>query len=179
MSKAIYNIYLHPLASYPGSKLYTCSSIAWAYLAIQGNLYLKLAELHETYGPVVRVAPNILSYIDGSAWRDIHGLGPSKQELPKNPLFTEGQVGIFYAHRDAHQRIRGTLKNAFSVQAMKDQEGKILSLVDLLIQRLHENSKKGAVDISAWYNFVAFDIMGDLTFGENFRCLQDSKYHKW
>jgi cytochrome P450 len=30
-----------------------------------------------------------------------------------------------------------------------------------------------------WFNFAAFDIIGDLTLGESFNCLQDSKFHPW
>lgn len=46
-------------------------------------------------------------------------------------------------------------------------------LFDLLIQRLHKNCEK-AIDINLWYNLVAFDIIGDLTFGESFGCLKYS-----
>lgn len=94
-------------------------------------------------------------------------------------MSTKDRVGIFHAPREDHQRIRGSLKNAFSVQAMRDQEPQIQSLVDLLIQRLLEISKNGSVDIASWYCFAAFDVMGALTFGEDFGCLKESKYHRW
>lgn len=47
---------------------------------------------------------------------------------------------------------------------------------DLLIQRLHENADK-PVDLVKWYNFTTFDIIGDLTFGESFDCLETSTLH--
>jgi hypothetical protein len=31
----------------------------------------------------------------------------------------------------------------------------------------------------SWYNFVTFDIIGDLTLGESFGCLQESALHPW
>lgn len=31
----------------------------------------------------------------------------------------------------------------------------------------------------AWYNFIAFDIIGDLTLGDSFKCLESSTLHPW
>jgi len=55
----------------------------------------------------------------------------------------------------------------------------IKKYVDLLITRLHENSNKGPQDMVAWFDFVSFDIIGDLTLGESFDCLQQSGYYYW
>lgn len=47
---------------------------------------------------------------------------------------------------------------------------------DLLIQRLHENCDQ-PVNMVHWFDCTTFDIIGDLTFGESFNCLQDAKLH--
>jgi hypothetical protein len=47
---------------------------------------------------------------------------------------------------------------------------------DLLIKRLYENYAKPINSVN-WYNFTTFDIIGDLTFGEPFGCLENSKMH--
>jgi hypothetical protein len=54
-------------------------------------------------------------------------------------------------------------------------------LQDLLIQRLNERIEQdnAATDIMSWYNFVTFDIITDLTFGEPLYCLRDRGYHPW
>jgi hypothetical protein len=41
----------------------------------------KTAELHETYGPIVRISPNSLTYILEDAWIDIYGR-PSTRNVP-------------------------------------------------------------------------------------------------
>jgi hypothetical protein len=33
--------------------------------------------------------------------------------------------------------------------------------------------------MTAWFNYVAFDIIGDLALGESFNCLRDSSLHPW
>ena len=30
-----------------------------------------------------------------------------------------------------------------------------------------------------WINYVTFDVIADLAFGESFHCLEDQKYHQW
>lgn len=37
----------------------------------------------------------------------------------------------------------------------------------------------GVVDIVRWFNFATFDIIGDLTFGESFGCLESGELHPW
>jgi hypothetical protein len=39
--------------------------------------------------------------------------------------------------------------------------------------------ENGKVDIVSWLNFTAFDLIGDLTFGESFHALEGGKYHPW
>ena len=40
-------------------------------------------------------------------------------------------------------------------------------------------SGTAVVDIVQWFNFTSFDIIGDLSFGESFHCLEDARYHEW
>lgn len=35
------------------------------------------------------------------------------------------------------------------------------------------------MDLSKWYNFLTFDIIGDLALGESFDTLQSGSYHQW
>lgn len=66
--------------------------------------------------------------------------------------------------------------HGFSEQALRDQEPIMNKYFNLFIQRLHENCAE-AVDINKWYGLLGFDIIGDLTFGESFGGLENSKFH--
>lgn len=35
------------------------------------------------------------------------------------------------------------------------------------------------IDVMKWFNYLTFDIFGDLAFGESFECLLHSQYHGW
>lgn len=71
-STAIYNIFLHPLRNYPGPPLAKLSK-AWSrYGNLRGRKSHRIHEAHLTHGPIVRVAPNELSFADPAAVRDIY-----------------------------------------------------------------------------------------------------------
>lgn len=151
---------------------------------ISGKSHHKLLELHEVYGHVVRLGPNELSYTAPEAWEDIMGRQKSGQrnENPKASWYCNPKnKDIIGAPRDDHVRMRRLLANGFSAGAMLEQQPLIKGYVDLLIQRLREQAESDDTEINmtAWYNYCTFDIIGDLSFGEAFGCLRESATHPW
>ncbi|RFU33652.1 hypothetical protein B7463_g2674, partial [Scytalidium lignicola] len=96
------------------------------------------------------------------------------------PVAPGGAHSILSAQSDAdHSRYRRLISHGFSEKAMREQEPVATSYIDLLIQRLRERAKHGPQDMVAWYNWTTFDLIGDLTFGESFDCLEKAVYHPW
>lgn len=150
---------------------------------MKGTFEYDMLALHEKYGDIVRVAPDELAASHPDAWRDIMARRPGSEELVKSSHFYRAvpntPTSILNAEREEHTALRRQLNHGFSEKSMREQEPLIKQYIDLLIQRLNENCGGGSktVDLAAWYNFTTFDIIGDLTFGEPFNCLQDSNYH--
>lgn len=72
------------------------------------------------------------------------------------------------------------MAHAFSEAALAEQEEYLNFYVDLLISKLTEQARQDkAVDMTQWYNFFTFDIIGDLAFGDPFHSLANSNYHPW
>ncbi|KAJ4286592.1 hypothetical protein N0V88_007954 [Collariella sp. IMI 366227] len=69
----LYNLYLHPLASYPGPLLSRAYPFPHAWRIVSGRGPMKVHAMHEKYGPVMRIGPNHLSYTDLRAWKDVFG----------------------------------------------------------------------------------------------------------
>ncbi|OCK73458.1 cytochrome P450 monooxygenase-like protein [Lepidopterella palustris CBS 459.81] len=179
--KTVYRCYFHPLSSYPGPKFAASSRLWFVYNMVIGVLPQKIRRLHEELGPVVRVAPNELSYSSSKAWNDIYGFRSGKPEMSKEtPLYQAQPPGILSATRIKHSHFRHLMSRGFSEAALREQEPLVKGYADLLMGRLHEQAKLGdAVDIVSWYNFFTFDVIGDLAFGEPFGCLATSDYHPW
>lgn len=141
--------------------------------------------LHEKYGDAVRIAPNEVTFIHPDAWKEIYAIRPGKPQRPKDQRHVS--VGpnhvpsILRTDDQTHARYRRSLSHGFSEGSLQRQEVIVKGYVDLLIQRLHGLSQSGGatVDMTCWYNYTTFDIIGDLAFGESFGCLENSRYHFW
>ena len=172
-SYAIYNLYFHPLARYPGPLLMRMTRLGYCLRLMRGTLPFDMLELHKKYGKVVRVAPNELAFQDSQAWKDImgHKTG-SALEFEKWDNFyrpvADMPIDIVNAPREEHGLIRRTMAHGFSDRNMRDQQPLIKKYLDTLLRKLKENGEGGkkALDIMAWYNFTTFDVIGDLAFGE-------------
>jgi cytochrome P450 len=182
VSKAIYNIYFHPLSSYPGPKLWTLTRLPFVISLARGDLHLRLKSFHDQYGRVVRIAPNELSYIDGAAWEDIYTGHVRNKGLPKNSVVFGAQQfrSILDGSDDDHTRMRKVLAHSFSNQVLYRQEGLLHFYVAKLLDRLHTVARAGkAVNIVEWYNYLSFDVTGELAFSEPFDQLEHRLYHPW
>ena len=184
--KAFHNLYHSTLSVFPGPPLWVVSRIPYVWNLAKGDLTQRTQELHQRYGPVVRLAPNELSFIDGQAWHDIYGHHRGSPNFPKNPLWMapaeNGIHSILSANDADHSRYRRLLAHAFSERALVEQEHLIISYINLLISRLRECASSrdtAVVDLVQWFNFTTFDVVGDLSLGESFHCLEESRYHGW
>lgn len=77
--------------------------------------------------------------------------------------------------------MRRTLAAAFSARAMAAQQPLINGFIDLLIQRLGEQGESGAksLNMTKWYEWATFYIIGNLALGESFKCLKRSGPHPY
>ncbi|TEA14667.1 Cytochrome P450 monooxygenase alt3 [Colletotrichum sidae] len=182
--RAIYNIYFHPLRHYPGPRLWAASRLPWNYVNLQGRLAWRIRELHTEYGPVVRIAPDELSYTSSAAWKKIYG--QRSPEFSKcfdgrgiaGPSVNNPEIrnkGIVTADTEPHARLRKAVLPAFSERALREQEEILQLYADKLVHQLQSSSKTGAPqDLVKWFSLAAFDIVSDLAFGQAAGCLDDA-----
>ena len=79
-----------------------------------------------------------------------------------------------------HSRMRRLLSHAFSDAALREQEPTMTKYFDLLVTGLSRKCDAGeSVDMCKWYNYLTFDIIGDLCFNESFGALETGEYHVW
>jgi len=140
--------------------------------------------MHDIYGPIVRVAPDELSFIEASAWNEIYGIKSGKSFI-RDPKWyanlTEGQDDIIVANEAGHARFRKIFSPFFSDRSLRQNETVITNNIDLLMEKLQGQIKDtgGVADMIKWYNWTTFDIIGELIYGESFDCLKNGEYHPW
>ncbi|KAL8364717.1 hypothetical protein RB595_003818 [Gaeumannomyces hyphopodioides] len=201
VAKCVYNAFLHPLSSFPGPRLAGTTRLYFLSFDLRGVSHWKVKALHDKYGPVLRIAPDELSYATSEAWQTIYGY--SKKDgtgnFEKDGKFWSRNVNdsddILSAEDHAHKRMRRLQNPAFSDRALRAQEAVFAGHIDKLVAQLraralpsiptdatHPSSgsgEDGVVDLNSWYNFATFDIVCDLAFGESFRCLDSGEWHWW
>ncbi|RSM17484.1 hypothetical protein CDV31_003734 [Fusarium ambrosium] len=182
--RCTYYAFFHPLAKVPGPKLYGASPLPYYVHLLRGDWHLALKKMHDRYGPAVRFAPTDVSFITASALKQIYGHKSSLDEtfVKDPPFYRRGHKDptIVNANHEDHKRFRRLLSHAFSEKALRSQEGILNLYIDKFIKRLTQKAHDGAaIDIVSWYNFATFDLIGDLSFGEPFGCLDSGGYHPW
>ena len=144
--------------------------------------------LHLNYGPgpVVRTAPNQLSFNTANSWKDIYGSRQGHRPFIKSEFYEGGsfadQYGSIVSERDpaAHGRMRKYLSSAFSQRSLSEQEGLIQAIIDEFMDRMQGYvAKDESFDITQWFNILTFDIIGDLAFGETFGGVGSGVTHPW
>ncbi|KAL9063168.1 MAG: hypothetical protein Q9161_009612 [Pseudevernia consocians] len=75
-----------------------------------------------------------------------------------------------------HQQMRRLLSSAFSTRALLEQESIVASNIDTFVMKmgLLGGPKTNGLNMSKWYEMSAFDILGDMAFGESFHCIDNA-----
>lgn len=127
--------------------------------------------LHRKYGDIVRVGPNVLSFADPKAIKEIYGLnkGYVKSDFyPVQQAVAQGRrLPSLFSTTDEtyHARYRRCVNNAFAMTSLVSYE----PLVDGTIKVFLAQTEKlfcstGTVcNFSRWLQFYAFDVIGEIT----------------
>lgn len=119
-----------------------------------------------TSGPIVRTAPNDVSFSSSQAWRDIYSARKGHQHFIKSEFYDGGNFAAeslsIVSERDPekHGHMRKYLSSVFSDRSLKEQEYLIAQTVDELVDQLkrHASESNEATDMTMWYNLATFDV---------------------
>ncbi|KAK7749836.1 hypothetical protein SLS53_000417 [Cytospora paraplurivora] len=150
-------------------------------------LYVNYQPLTRSTGPVVRTAPDELSFNSAQSWKDIYGFRPGHKTFVKSDFYDGGSFAGQGMHSivserepEVHGQMRRYLSHAFSDKSLSEQEEMISSSIDQFVLSLEERSagEKGH-NITKGFETLTFDIIGDLAFGESFGALNSDEPHPW
>ena len=85
------------------------------------------------------------------------------------------KTGCIGSERDPklHSQKKRNLTAAFSTSALMEQEAIIQACIDNFIQKVGKlGDRMQGINMSEWYENVAFDILGEMAFGESFHCVE-------
>ncbi|KAJ5781327.1 hypothetical protein N7457_006487 [Penicillium paradoxum] len=147
----------------------------------QGHKFLTIDEAHKKYGKLVRISPTQVSVADDAAIQSIYGHGNGFLKADFYDAFVSIRRGLFNTRdRAEHTRKRKTVSHTFSAKSIGQFEQYIHGNIEEFVKQwnrlsdLQGNPKTGYVSLDAlnWFNYLAFDIIGDLAFGAPFGMLE-------
>ncbi|KAL7625826.1 hypothetical protein AAE478_005049 [Parahypoxylon ruwenzoriense] len=183
--RLLYKRYASPLRSYPGPFLASCSRLWKLISTASENTHLHHIELHRKYGPVVRIAPNELSFSSPTVARNVLSAGKRFYKTdfysvfppPENPdIFTE-------IREDVHAMKKKVANVPYSMAAMRQLSPFIDDTIDYLVSRLDQfcpdtaipgfqqaglPGRNPIVNLGDWLHYFAFDVLGEVAFGRSF-----------
>ena len=88
---------------------------------------------------------------------------------------------MYLAEDQDHARTRKILSYAFSPEALRKQEPLLQKHVLELIGGLENErlNNEGILNLEKWYTWIAFDMIGDTSFGEPFNCVTEPDHRSW
>ncbi|KAL7271727.1 hypothetical protein RUND412_005495 [Rhizina undulata] len=173
----LYNLLLSPLRSIPGPWMGALTVFYMKYFTIKGRKAKKIHELHGKYGPVVRVAPDIVSISHLPSVREIYSVSMASK-FPKSDWyqrFVGGEPNSFTMTSSVeHRQRRSLLAHGFTSTSLANMEPLIMSKVDMAVEKIKRDvtEKKIPTDVLKWFMMMATDVIGELAFGGCFHALE-------
>jgi len=169
------------LKSVPGPFAAKFTNLWLLLQARQGKRYLSVDEAHKKYGKLVRIQPDHVSIADDDAIPIVYGHGNGFLKSDYYDAFVSIQRGLFNTRdRAQHTRKRKTISHTFSIKNVGQFETYMHQNLDLFIKQWdtisnNAHGQYAKIDCLHWFNYLAFDIIGDLAFGQPFGMLAKGK----
>ncbi|KAG6025509.1 hypothetical protein E4U41_001500 [Claviceps citrina] len=173
--------HLRAIPAPPGAQL---SNLWLLSVCRRGSRYKTVDECHSKLGKLVRIQPNHVSIADDGAIPVVYGHGNGLLKSEFYDAFVSIRRGLFNTRdRAEHSRKRKLVSHTFSARSIVQFEPymhqslavfvkKLDALIDESPHRTSGGHNEAHIDALPWFNFLAFDIIGDLAFGAPFGMLE-------
>ena len=139
------------------------------FIDLAGHRTTTIHKLHKQYGPVVRIAPDEVSFASSEALRDIYSHNTKYMKGPVYDLF--GRQGAFQMRDpDQHRRRQKRIAHVFAPNSLSVMEPLIHEQVRKLLAALDQRVGK-PIDMLYWFRMLALDVVGELFLGMSFGAL--------
>lgn len=184
---ALYNLFLHPYKDIPGPRLARISKF-WYFRSIRHGLGENLQwQLHRKYGPMVRMAPNMVQIADPAAIDVIYSARRPFQKSDYydgfNPHISD-RLDAFCERDEAKHASRKKITAAlYTPGSILSREPQFDRVIKLFYQQMERFVHSGEIfDMSRWLRKYTFDIVGELFYGREggFGFIRDNvDYQNW
>lgn len=175
-SIAMYRLFFHKLRKFPGPIKARVSKFWHVGKLLSRPNFKVLDELHQQYGDFVRTGPNEISIRSPSAMTEINGPGSRCTKAPFYDLLLPRTSIITTRNKIFHDQRRRIWDHGFGTKALNQYEPQVDHYTSLLTSAI--SHRLGTpLDVTSWFHYFSFDLMGQLSFGKSFNMLATGKRH--
>lgn len=167
---ALYRIYLHPLAKYPGPRLAGATQWYEFYFDVikRGRFAWEIKRMHEVYGPVVRVTPHELHVSEPAFYDELYAGTSRKRDkyawAYNHPLL-QGSSWTTIDH-SLHRNRRAAVAPYFMLSSIRQFDPVIRAKLELLSQKFERFRQSGEiVSLDEAFTATMTDIVTQYGFG--------------
>lgn len=123
----------------------------------------------QKYGPFVRISPNHVSVAHKDAITVVYGQGSGAfDKSAYYHAFVSDKASLFSTtDRKDHSQKRKLVSQAFSYRSLQQVAPFLHANINLFVEKLDDLCRTNEYfDALQWFNYLAFDILSDLAFGE-------------
>ncbi|CZT17471.1 related to pisatin demethylase [Ramularia collo-cygni] len=171
----LYRLTLHPLAGFPGPFEARLSGSWRNRRYLKGSWHDDILQVHEKYGAIVRISPDELSIVDEHATKQLYGHGSKALKTEWYGTWDSKEFPNLFSTRSKaeHSFMRRRVSPAYSMSAMLRYEQYIQPCLDLMMDGFRKHADQGhPVVMSNWLDWLAFDVVGTLAYGQSFGQLE-------
>lgn len=164
---------ISPLQGIPGPFAGRFTKLWYVWRVARGEFQYDNIALHRKYGPLVRVAPNFISFDDPASLKTVYGIS---SKFPKSDWYQSARApgkDNFTLFTDQnikrHAETRKLFQHLYSLSSLVSYETFVDQCTEMFVDRLGEMAGGGKpVDMAYWFQAYAFDVIACITYGTRF-----------
>ncbi|KAI1099866.1 cytochrome P450 [Jackrogersella minutella] len=180
LCRCLLRLYIHPLSGVPGPRLAACTSLWLSWHTYVGDECTVIFQLHEQYGPVLRVAPNEIDIADGDAVESIYIEKGGFQKTEAYSKFDiDGHSTIFSTQTLTARANRAkAVVPLFSTASIRNAQPVLASVVDQFIARIQREGRTGKpINVLNITRSMALDAVSAYLFQEQYGAVSEDTSH--
>ena len=161
--------FLHPLAKIPGPLVARYTSLWQIYHSYMGDECTVVQKLHDRYGKVVRIGPNLIDIADGAALGPIYAdKGGFQKPSVYHNAYVDGLATVFSTTDPAYRATRAkAVASLFSNAAIRKDKDLIYQSIERFTHRLHcekEKANGAPINLQEHARALGLDVLSSYLF---------------
>ena len=177
-SMVVYRKFFHRLRGFPGPGMAGLTKLWHVYHCANSQNHLLLDSMYQKYGQFVRTGPEEITIFHPEILRAVDGPGNSCTKAVWYDLLLPELAINTTRSKAEHDKRRRIWDHGFTTKALGNYEERMMKYGDVLERSISELARKDQpINVSAWFYWFTFDVMGEFAFARSFGMLESEKWH--